>query len=407
MTTSADILVLGAGAIGASIACHLAQSGKANVAVVERNGIADGTTWHSAGMVGQLRAKPEIMQVIGRSAAVYAAMEALLPGSAGFQKVGSLRLAATAERLDEMARQVKLACSLGIEAHIITVSEIKKLAPIIDPAGLVGGAWLPDDGYCDPEQLANGLMAAAIRHGARLVTGAAVTALQHRPDGSWLAETAAETFHAGKLVLACGFKTPILAAMAGVFVPMLVSRQQLIFSGAIDPSVALTPTIREPDKSLIMRPRGDTLVVGSYAPNPEFDEPAAIPDRPRFLYDPEPGRMEPAWEAAVERFPDLAVVGQSKVLKGPEGVTPDGEIILGPAGPANLWIAAGGSGHGIASAGGAGWMLAEWLLTGTPPVNPAPFALQRFPPSYATDKAAMLAETARNEIGHYALAGAK
>jgi len=404
MTTQSDILVIGAGAIGASIACHLAQSGQANVTVLERNGVADGTTWHSAGMVGQLRAKPEIMQVIARSASVYAAMETRNPGSVGFQKVGSLRLATTMERLNELAGQVKLAGSLGIDARIITAPEIETLAPVIDAAGLVGGAWLPDDGYCDPEQLAIGLMAAAIGHGARLVTGAAVTALRQSPDGSWLAETAAETFHAGRLVLACGFKTPILAALAGVFVPMLVSRQQLIYSGSIDPSVALTPTIREPDKSLIMRPRGDRLVIGSYAPNPEYDDPDSMPDTPRFLYDPEPGRMAPAWDAALQRFPDLAVVGQSKVLKGPEGVTPDGEIILGPAGPENLWIAAGGSGHGIAAAGGIGWMLAAWLLTGTPPVNPAPFALQRFPQSYATDRAAMLAETARNEIGHYALA---
>ncbi len=403
MTTYADILVVGAGAIGASIAYHLTESGQNNVIVLERNGVADGTTWHSAGMVGQLRAKPEIMQIISRSATLYAAMEALQPGSVGFQKVGSLRLATTMERLNEIASQVKLAGSLGIDARMITVPEIKTLAPGIDPTGLAGGAWLPADGYCDPEQLARGLMDSAVRRGARLVTGADVTSLRPQTDGSWLLETPEETFRAGKLVLACGFKTPVLAAKAGVFVPILVSRQQLIFSGGIDPSVALMPTVREPDESLVMRPRSDHWVVGSYAPNPEFDKPDVIPDVPRFLYDPEPSRMKPAWAAARRRFPDLEVAGQSQVLKGPEGVTPDGELILGPAGPKNLWIAAGGSGHGIASAGGAGWMLAEWLLTGSPPVNPQPFSLERFPQSYATDPAAMLAETARNEIGHYAL----
>lgn len=401
-STDVDVAVIGGGAFGTSIAFHLARDTDLSVRVIERFGVSEGTTWHSAGMVGQLRSKDPIMQVIRHSAALYASLEEGTPGLLDFRRVGSLRIATTPIRVAEMTEQVAQARALGIDAEMIAPDRIAEIVPTLDTDQILAACWIASDGYVDPEQLAVGLAQRAVELGAQISTGTTVTALTRTDEGHWVIETDGGTVTAAQVVLAGGMHTTVLARQAGAFVPLLCSRQQLIYSNPIDPEVAGYPTVREPDESMIMRASGDRLVVGSYVEDPEFDVVDDVPVTARYLFEPEFDRMIPAWDACVRRFPVLAEVGVDRVIKGPEGVTPDGEIIMAPAGPEGLWIAAGGSGHGIASAGGVGWVMSTWLATGTPPIDVTDFALDRFPASFETDPEAMLAETRLHEIGRYA-----
>ena len=398
-----DQLVIGGGALGTSIAYHLAQDGaEGSVQLIERFRLSEGTTWHSAGMVGQLRSKTPIMNVIQYSAKLYAEIEQSHPGLIAFKQTGSLRLATTPERLDEMTAQTAQASALGIDAQMIGPDQVVRLLPTMSADGIIGACWIPSDGYVDPEALAVGLGQLAAAHGVNVVEGVEVTGLEQGADG-WVVTTDAGPVYARQVILACGMHTAVLAKRAGVFVPIVCSRQQLVASNPISPECAEYPTLREPEHSMIMRPKGDTLVIGSYAEDPEIELVERVPVQPRYTYEPEFARMRPVWEAANRRFPQIAEAGKDYTLKGPEGVTADGELIMGPSGLDGLWLAAGCSGHGIAAAGGIGWVMSEWIREGQPPIEVTDFALDRFPASYEQDADTLLAEARLHEIGHYAM----
>jgi glycine/D-amino acid oxidase-like deaminating enzyme len=398
---TADVIVIGAGAFGTSIAYHLARSG-ASVVLLEQHDVADGTTWHSAGMVGQLRASPEMAQLISYSARLYAGFESQTPGSLGWRPTGSLRVATTSARMDEMAAMAAVGTDVGIESSALTPHEIGEIAPDVRTDDLVGAVHVPGDGCLDPERLALHLAERATDSGAQLTTHATVTSLT---SGTSYIEVHTDqgTLPAAHVVVAAGFRTGMLLDSVGVFVPIIATRHQILWSNSLSGGTGRLPNLREPDKALTMRPWGDAVAIGSYARRPAWDRPRDVAPSARVLFDPEPDNMREVWLAAVHRIPELARVGWTKVIRGPEGVTPDGEPVISPTEIPGLWVVAGGSGHGIAAAGGIGDAVARAITTDRVSTDLDRFALARFPSTYASDYDAMLTETESNEIGHYDL----
>lgn len=396
-----DVLVIGGGAMGASVAFHTARAGLDTV-VLEAYEIGDGTTSYSAGMVGQLRARRAIGELITHSARLYARLETERPGSIGFAAVGSLRLATNAVRLAEFEDLVSLGLERGINAELVTADRLRGLSPLLRTDDVLGACWVPSDGQAEPVALARGLIEWATEAGARVFTGSPASQIETTSTG-FRVTVPGGVIDADRIVLAAGVHTAVLAARLGITVPILASKQQAMLTRPIPGGAVDFPTLREPDRDLIMRASGDRLLVGSYAKNPEIVHGSEVPLEPRFGFEPELERMEPAWQAAVDRIPSLAGVGWESVVKAADAATADTELILGETGLPGLWIASGGNGHGIASAGGAGWFIAGSLATGVAPIDGTDFALERFSPELLSDEAALFAATRSAESKHYAL----
>jgi 4-methylaminobutanoate oxidase (formaldehyde-forming) len=399
-TARTDVLVIGAGALGASVAYHAAVAGMA-VTVLDAHSIGDGTTSQSAGMVGQLRPRRAIGELISYSAALYARLENERPGVIGFSAVGSLRLATDDLRLREFEELAALARERGITCEILPASRLETLSPLLRREDVLGACWVPTDGQADPVHLARGLVALAEESGARVHTNAVVTEIDAL-SGGFRVSTASGTLVADRVVLAAGVHTTALAALVGVAVPLLASKQQAITSNPLPQSMPF-PTLREPHRDLIMRASGDRLLVGSYAKTPEIVRGSEVPLQPRHQFEPEIERMMPAWEAAVQRVPVLGEIGWSHVVKAADAATADTELILGETALPGLWVASGGNGHGIAAAGGVGWFIAESLRTGSAPFSGSDFALDRFGTRLLSDADALIVATTVAEARHYAL----
>jgi glycine/D-amino acid oxidase-like deaminating enzyme len=394
-------VVIGGGVLGASTAYHLAMAGEPTV-LLEAHDLGDGTTFHSAGMVGQLRSRRSIGELITHSAQLYAQLERAHPGALGFTARGSVRLASTDLRLAEFEAQIELLRMRGVPAEIVGVDRLSELSPLLRPDGVIGACWIPSDGQADAVQLARGLAALAAGVGAEICTGARVMAIES-VSGGYLIHVDGRRIRADNLVLAAGVHTTVLAAMLGMVVPMLASKQQAIISHPLPLPQRDFPTLREPDRDLIMRAADGRLLVGSYAKDPEIVPGAHVPLAPRVGFDGEWERMRPAWDAAIERVPILAEVGWDRVIKAADAATADTELILGESGMPGLWLATGGNGHGVAAAGGAGWFVARAVIDGVPPIDGADFRLDRFDPRLRDDPDALVAATRRAEAGHYAL----
>jgi glycine/D-amino acid oxidase-like deaminating enzyme len=405
VNTDFEVIVVGGGAFGTNIAYQLTRAGLRDVAVVERFGLADGTTWHSGGFVGALRSHRSIMRLITRSATVYDELDP--DGSVfGWRKVGSLRLSTTAARTHEFAELIGLAIDAGVSAELVGAARVAELAPMLRIDDLDGAVWMPHDGYVDPALMPAGVMAAAKSGGAHLVDDTSVDAILTDGDGVRGIATSAGVLRARIVVLATGFATPVLAATAGVFVPIAVSRQQYLVS---EPAgLAAMPTVREPDQSLYFRNEGDAVLMGAVVGWAGIVESHEVPRAPRHLFDPIADALDPAWDWIGWRVPAVNGLSVRRYVRGPEAVTPDGELIAGATEVPGLWIAAGGSGHGIAAAGGLGWYLAQRIATGlghesASDVDGSPFAVDRFPPLYRRDRVAMLRDIEDTETGHYGI----
>ncbi len=395
-------VVVGGGVLGASTAYHLATAGEPTV-LVEAHDLGDGTTSHSAGMVGQLRSRRSIGSLITHSAQLYARLERAAPGALGFTARGSVRLATTPHRLDEFEAQIALLRSRGVPAEIVNAQRMSELSPLLDPDGVIGACWIPSDGQADAVRLARGFAALAAEAGAEIRTRAPVTAIEMAGDG-YVVHAGERRIRSTHLVLAAGVHTTVLAEMLGVTVPMLASKQQAIISNPLPEPAVDFPTLREPDRDLIMRAADGRLLVGSYAKDPEIVPGGEVPLVPRYEFEGEWGRMIPAWDAAIARVPVLAEIGWDRIVKAADAATADTELILGRTGVPGLWLATGGNGHGVAAAGGAGWFVASAIVDGAEPIDGADFRLDRFDPGLSNDPEALAAATRRAEAGHYSLA---
>jgi 4-methylaminobutanoate oxidase (formaldehyde-forming) len=376
---SARTIVVGGGIIGCSVAYHLAKRGH-EVLLLERHQLTSGSTWHAAGLVGQLRTNANITRLLGYSVELYGKLEAETGYATGWKRNGGLRLACNPDRWIEVKRQATTARSFGLEMQLLTPAEAQALWPPMNVDDVVGAAFLPSDGQASPSDICQALAKGARMAGAQLREGVAVSGFVIAGGRVRGVVTDRGNIACENVVLCCGLWTRELSARAGVNVPLAAVKHQYIMTEPMPGVATGLPTLRDPDRLTYYKEEVGGLVMGGYEPNPVAWPEASVPQDFAFrLLEDDWDHFEPVMQLALGRVPGLAEVGIKQMIHGLESFTPDGNWIIGEAPElAGLFIGAGFNAFGIASAGGAGMALAEWIADGEPPFDLWPVDLRRF-----------------------------
>jgi len=380
LPSHAQYVVIGGGIIGCSTAYHLARDHKADVVLLEQNRLTSGSTWHAAGLVGQLRSSASITQVLKYSVDLYKKLDAETGLATGWKMTGCLRLATNEDRWKEYKRLATTAQSFGMEMHLVSPAEVKKMWPLMDVSDLVGASWLPTDGQASPSDIAQSLAKGARMHGAKIVEGCRVEGFDI-VDGRVKAIRTNQGTIACETVINCGGQwARQIGAMAGVSVPLQPVKHQYVITEKVDGLASDAATLRDPDRRTYFKEEVGGLVFGGYEPNPIPWTTGNVPDDFEFqLFDDDWDHFEQHLGEALARVPALANTGIKKMINGPESFTPDGNFILGQAPELkNFYVGAGFNAFGIASGGGAGWVLAEWAAKGEAPMDPWVVDIRRF-----------------------------
>ena len=375
----ARIVIIGGGAIGCSIAWQLAGKGERDVLVLEKAQLTHGSTWHAAGLVGQLRGKRNLTRLMQNSVAVFDRLEKETGQAIDWRKVGSLRLASSPERWSEIRRSMTLARSFGFECHGLSAGEAAEKFPFIEPEGVVGAAFIPTDGYVDPYGLTQAYASGARAGGVRIEEGILVTGIV--TEGRRVAGVVTDhgTIGCEILVNAAGIWAKRVAEMAGVALAAgvvehqyFVTEKKLVF----DPGLT---TLRDPDKNFYLKPDVGGFAIGGW----EDGTRGCWRSRPPFgfareLFPPNMDRLELFAVPAAERLPLLNEIGIQTIINGPIPVSADGEPIMGLAPELDNFYVASGFTAGIAASGGAGEAMANWIVDGDPGMDLWQFDVRRF-----------------------------
>lgn len=380
LPTTAKAVIIGGGIVGCSVAYHLGKLGWTDTVLLERKKLTSGTTFHAAGLVGQLRTSANITQLLGHSVALYRTLEQETGLQTGWKMNGGLRLACNAERWVEVKRQATTAHSFGLEMHLLTPKEAQELWPLMTIDDLVGAAYLPTDGQANPSDITQSLAKGARMAGVRIFEDTPVTRVIVEDGRIRGVETPFGTIECEKVVCCAGQWTRVLAASVGVNVPLVSVEHQYMITERIEGVTPGLPTLRDPDRLTYWKEEVGGLVWGGYEPNPKPWATDGIPEGFHFeTLTPDWEHYEQFMENAIARVPALATAGVKQLLNGPESFTPDGNFILGEAPELrNFFVGAGFNAFGIASGGGAGMALAEWVATGEPPFDLWPVDIRRF-----------------------------
>ncbi|MBW2448562.1 MAG: GcvT family protein [Deltaproteobacteria bacterium] len=375
--TQARAVVVGGGIAGCSTAYHLAKQGFGEVVLLERHTLTSGSTFHAAGLVGQLRSSASITRLLGQSVALYESLEAETGQATGWKRCGGLRLACNRERMTELERQATTARSFGLEMHLLTPGEAKALWPLMETGDLVGAAFLPTDGSASPADIANALARGARMHGAALFERCGVTGVTVEGGRVAGVETERGRIACEVIVNCAGRWAGELGALAGVTVPVVSVEHQFLISEPIDGVTSELPTLRDPDRLTYYKEEVGGLVMGGYEPDPVPCDP--YDERPGELLAPDFDHFQQLADLAVGRIPALEHAGIRQLVNGAEAFTPDGSFILGEAPELpGFFVAAGFNAYGIAAGGGAGKALAEWIEGGEAPEDLWPVDIRRF-----------------------------
>jgi glycine cleavage system aminomethyltransferase T/glycine/D-amino acid oxidase-like deaminating enzyme len=378
----ARAVVVGGGVGGCAIAYWLARLGCQDVVLVERAELTSGSTFHSAGLVGQLRGSLALTKMMMSSVDLYRTLADEAGLETGWQEVGSLRIASSRERLEEIARQAGWAKTFGLPLELITAAEAAELFPPLSTEGVLGAAYLPTDGYVDPSQLTLALAEAARRRGVAIEQRTRVTGIRTRDGAVEAVETDRGNVETKVVVNAGGIYAAEIGALAGVNVPIVAMAHEYLVTRPAGLPLEM-PTLRDPSLLVYLRPESGGLVLGGYerhcAPWGLDGIPADFNSR---LLDEDWPRFEELLENAVKRVPGLTDMEVVRLINGPEAFTPDGEFILGPTEVRGLWTAAGFCAHGLAGAGGMGKLVAEWIVDGTPSLDVWHMDSRRFGGAY-------------------------
>ena len=385
LPSRARVVIIGGGVIGTSIAYHLAHLGWTDVLLLEQGSLSCGTTWHAAGLVGQLRASEAGTRLVRYSTELYARLEAETGLATGYRVCGGLTVARTPDRMVQLRRTVATAAAYDLDCELLTPAQAKERYPLIRDDDLVGAIWLPGDGRANPTDLTLSLAKGARQHGVRIAERVRVTeVLWHTTNGRRRA-TGVRTDHgeveAEIVVNATGQWANALAASVEVSVPLHSAEHFYVVTDQIEGVHPDLPVLRDPDGYTYVKEEVGGLLVGGFEPEAKpWVAPDAIPHPFEFqLLDEDWEHFEILMDSAVHRLPVLAEVGIRKFYNGPESFTPDNQFILGLAPELdNFYVAAGFNSVGIASAGGAGRALAEWIVEGEPTMDLAAVDIRRF-----------------------------
>ncbi len=400
--TACKHLIIGGGIIGCSIAYHLTRRGETGVVLLEKSALTEGATWHAAGLVGQLRSSRNTTRMLKKSVEMYDRLQAEAEMGFDWRKVGSLRLAATPDRLLEAKRLATMARSFDLEMHIISHAEAKALFPFIDERGLEGAAFIPSDGYVDPASLCQAIASAARKQGADLRQGIQVQDFTVAQGRITEVLTAEGTWQAENVILAAGMWSRELGAKLGIRVPACAVEHQYIVTEPIADDIRDLPTLRDPERLVYYKPdAGGRLVIGGYEDDtlPFGDQ--GIPGAfARQLLPDNLDRFMPLAELAGQVTPVVNQVGVRQVINGPIPYSADGDFVMGWCpGFENLMMATGFL-YGIAAGGGAGEMIAEWITEGSPSLDLWPLDVRRFGPHHGT-RAFMYPRAVEHYAYHY------
>ena len=368
---SAQVVIIGGGIVGASIAYHLTELGWTDVVLLERNTLTSGTTWHAAGLVGCLRATQNMTRLAAYSAELYESLERDMGHATGFQKVGSLSVAANPERMEELVRGAGMANAFGVDVDVITADDLCARYPLLNPEGIVGGVWLPGDGQASPVDTTMALAAVAKQRGARIFEGVSVQRIRTEGGRAIGVETDQGPMDAEHVVTAAGMWSHKLGRDVGVNIPLHACEHFYLVTEPIEGLPTSLPVLRDQDRCIYVKTEAGRLMVGAFEPVAKPYGMGGLPtDQPFLQLDEDWEHLAPIYEAACERIPILADVGIRLFFNGPESFTPDDRYLLGETPELrNHWVATGFNSIGMQSAGGAGKVLAEWMVKGRPPMD--------------------------------------
>ncbi|MBS9715814.1 FAD-dependent oxidoreductase [Pseudohalocynthiibacter aestuariivivens] len=376
---TAKAVIVGGGIVGCSTAYHLAKMGW-DVVLLERKKLTSGTTFHAAGLVGQLRSNANITQLLGYSVDLYNTLEQETGQATGWKMNGGLRLACTEERWTEVKRQATTAHSFGLEMQLLTPKEAFDLWPLMTIDDVIGGAFLPTDGQANPSDITQSLAKGARMAGARIFEDTKVLSVDVDKGVIKGVETEKGRIDCGVVIACCGQWTRTFAKTVGVNVPLVSMEHQYMVTEQIEGVPANLPTLRDPDRLTYYKEEVGGLVMGGYEPNPIPWAQSGIPRGFHYtLLDSDFDHFEQLMELSLGRVPALETAGVKELVNGPESFTPDGNFILGEAPELkNFFVGAGFNAYGIAAGGGAGMALAEWVAKGEPPFDLWPVDIRRF-----------------------------
>jgi len=379
----ARIVVIGGGILGCSIAYWLTKYGEADVVLLEQHQLTDGATWHAAGLVGQLRSSRNTTRMLEQSVEMYRGLEAETGQAVDWHETGSLRLACSPERVLELKRLTTMAKSFGLPMEVISPQRARELFPLMSTQDVLAAAFLPTDGYIDPASVTQAIARGARSRGAQVHEQTKVTSITVDGRQCTTVQTSRGDIECEMIVNAAGMWGMEVGRMAGVRIPATAVEHQYLLSGPIEGytpvELGKMPTMRDPDHLVYYKPDGPGLLIGGYEPDTIAFGTDGIPSPfQRKLFEPNFDRFAQLAELGQKRTPCLEQAGIRTLLNGPIPYSADADFVMGRVPELDNYYVATGFLYGIAAGGGAGKMMAEWMLEGRPSLDLWPLDVRRF-----------------------------
>jgi 4-methylaminobutanoate oxidase (formaldehyde-forming) len=388
LPTHARAVIIGGGVVGCSVAYHLTRHGWRDVVLLEQGQLTCGTTWHAAGLVGQLRAHQNMTRIVQYSAKLYRELEAETGQATGWRQCGSVLVARTPERVTLFKRVHAAARAQGVACEMITPREAGEKYPVMRTDDLLAALWLPDDAKVNPADVTQALAKGARMAGARICERTRVTAIHTRNGIATGVATSRGDIQAEIVINCAGLWARQVGRLCGVTVPLHAAEHMYVVTGRIEGVHPNLPVLRDPDGYIYVKEEVGGLLVGGFEPVAKPWGMDGVPEHFEFGMLPDDwDQFQVLMENALIRLPALEQAEIKTFMNGPESFTPDNNFIMGPAPELkNFYVAAGFNSIGIASGGGAGRALAEWIVAGEPTLDLWPVDIRRFAPFHNDDR---------------------
>ena len=382
MKTQARVVVIGGGAIGVSVAYHLAKYGWEDVVLIEKHELTSGSTWMAAGNCSFFHGNYYCTQVNMKSIEIYQGLEAETGQSVGWHTTGSIRTADNPGRMEELGYIYSMNRCLGLDVDWMSPEKMKEMHPLMNTDGIIGGLYWPDDGDVDPNGITMAMSIGAKKHGAEINTHTQVTGIDRTASGEWLVHTDKGDVTCEYVVNAAGLWAPEVARMVGLEIPSIAGEHtHILFEAidAVDSHDTYLPLVRDPDRSIYIRQEMDSLILGLYESKVKQWNPKGVPwDYAQTELQPDIDHIADFIEHGIHRFPIMGETGFKHVTDGPITYTPNGDPLVGPAYPLKNFFHACGYSFGITQAGGIGHYLAGWIMNGEPEIDLWPVDSRRY-----------------------------